>query len=325
MEGLHALATAHEQLGHIPRARDTYRDLRFLDAEPRAPQGTANTRHDAARWIRSAQIREAALDAYLEDWDHLLRLSETLWLRSDRDDGLTILALAARGLAKLKLADERAAKRDIEQALERAEESGVGRDGQLPVALAMMHYANGELRNKRSSAIDLPASADDFVTRLETRCSLLLDAQASYAEAIRASDPLWVAMGGLRVAEMYAALHAHLIAIEPTKRAKTERDRQLFRAVMRVRYRPLLDKSREMLRRIRDVPGAWPDEPSLWTERAARLEAEVLAAQHHERAWFATLPFTEGEVARAIELMKDHARSTRRAVQDGPAPIDLPR
>ena len=56
-------------------------------------------------------------------------------------------------------------------------------------------------------------------------------------------------MSGYRVGEMYRTLHQHLMMIPPTDKAKTESDKQLFYGIMHVRYRVLLEKGIEMMKR----------------------------------------------------------------------------
>ncbi|NVL73420.1 hypothetical protein HWN77_28095, partial [Escherichia coli] len=129
--------------------------------------------------------------------------------------------LGARGLSKVEAGDDVAATRAIQQGLELMDETRYGATGQLPVAAAMIKYANGELRKLRSEKISLNPPGSDFATKLEMRCSFLLDAQSSYADAIRAVDPQWAAMSGYRVGEMYRTLHHDLMLIPPTEKAKT--------------------------------------------------------------------------------------------------------
>ena len=56
-------------------------------------------------------------------------------------------------------------------------------------------------------------------------------------------------MSGYRVGEMYRTLHHDLMMIPPNDKAKTEHDKQLFYGIMHVRYRVLLEKGNEMMKR----------------------------------------------------------------------------
>ena len=169
--------------------------------------------------------------------------------RKDIDPAERMLGLGARGLSKIQAGEETAATRAIQQGLELMDETRYGATGQLPVAAAMLKYANGELRKFRSEKISLNPPGSDFVLKLEMRCAFLLEAQSSYADAIRSVDPQWAAMSGYRVGEMYRTLHHDLMLIPPTDKAKTEHDKQLFYGIMHVRYRVLLEKGLEMMKR----------------------------------------------------------------------------
>src|SRR5580698_2155763 len=78
LEGLEARADA----------RDT-----FLDLARRFPQGPK---------ARAALVRAATLDAYLEDWASLASIGEELLARPDIEDIERIVALGARGLARVE-------------------------------------------------------------------------------------------------------------------------------------------------------------------------------------------------------------------------------
>ena len=74
------------------------------------------------------------------------------------------------------------------------------------------------------------------------RCDGLMDAQHAYGEAMRSTDAHWIAMSGFRVGEMYRKLHHDLMVIPPTLLAKSDKQKQIFFAIMHVRYRVLLEK-----------------------------------------------------------------------------------
>lgn len=289
---LYDLALAYEGGGDRERARARYREVsRRFPSDPNA---------------RSALAREVSLDAYLEDWEALGEAGEWILARSDLEPADEMLGLGARGLARIIAGDERGAARDVNDGLDIVDATGFGKTGQLPVAAAMLRFAQGEIRKLRSEKIVLNPPPPDFIQKLEARCQLLLDAQSSYADAIRAVDPHWAAMSGYRVGEMYRALHRHLMMIPPTDKVKTERDEQVFYGIMHVRYRALLDKGLEMMKRTLAL-GERTGAASAWMERAEAAKAEMEAALEEEKAILSTFPFSEETLERALELMKQKA------------------
>jgi hypothetical protein len=181
----------------------------------------------------------------------------------------------------------------------------LGAGGRLPVAAAQLRYALGEVRRARSEKVQLIPITPDFLIKIELRCQGLLDAQSSYADAIRSVDPHWAMMSGFKVGEMYRTLHKDLMAIPPTEAAKTEKDRQLFYAIMHVRYRALLDKGVEMMRRTISLAEKSPDSVE-WTKRAEAAKKEMEEALVEEKAQLAKMPFTEQDIENTLKLMKKH-------------------
>lgn len=289
---IHDLALAYEGLGDREKARARYREVvRRFPADPNA---------------RSALAREVSLDAYLEDWKALGDAGEQILARSDIEVADKMLGLGARGLARIIAGDETGAARDINDGLDLVEETRFGATGQLPVAAAMLKYAQGEIRKFRSEKIGLVPPPPDFVQKLEMRCQLLLDAQSSYADAIRSVDLHWAAMSGYRVGEMYRTLHHHLMMIPPTDTARTESDKQLFYGIMHVRYRALLEKGIEMMKRTLAL-GERTGVASGWMKRAEAAKAEMARALEDEKAAIKRFPFSEETLEKTLEIMKKKA------------------
>ena len=299
---LYDLAVAYEGLGEREKARARYREV-----VRRFPEDSN---------ARNALVREVSLDAHLEDWTALGEAGEMILARKEIDPAEKMLGLGARGLSKIQAGEETAATRAIQHGLELLDETRYGSTGQLPVAAAMIKYANGELRKYRSEKISLNPPGPDFLQKLEMRCSFLLEAQSSYADAIRSVDPQWAAMSGYRVGEMYRTLHHDLMLIPPTEKAKTEHDKQLFYGIMHVRYRVLLEKGMEMMKRTLAL-GEKTGVASAWMKRAETLKAEMDTALEEEKATIARFPFTEEELTKALEIMKkkadaDQAKAAKR-------------
>jgi len=302
---IYDLALAYEGLGEREKARDRYRDVvRRFPGDPNA---------------RSALAREVSLDAYLEDWAALGEVGEQILARKDLEVADKMLGLGARGLSRIVAGDETGAARDVNEGLDLVEETRFGATGQLPVAAAMLKYAQGEIRKFRSEKLVLNPPPPDFVQKLEKRCQLLLDAQSSYADAIRSVDLHWAAMSGYRVGEMYRTLHHHLMMIPPTEKAKTESDKQLFYGIMHVRYRALLEKGIEMMKRTLAL-GERTGVASAWMKRAEAAKAEMDRALEEEKAALAKLPFTEETLEKTLEIMKKKAADDAAKAAGGARP-----
>lgn len=289
---IYDLAVAYEGLGEREKARARYREV--VQRFPTDPNA------------RNALVREVSLDAYLEDWAALGETGTTILARKDIDPAEKMLGLGARALSRVQANDETGASRDVHDGLDLMEEYRYGATGQLPVAAAMIKFADGELRRLRSEKVVLNPPPPDFLAKLETRCMHLLDAQSAYADAIRSVDPHWAAMSGYRVGEMYRNLHHHLMLIPPTAQAKTESDKQVFYGIMHVRYRVLLEKGLEMMKRTLAL-GEKTGAASAWMKRADAAKAEMEKALDEEKALLAKMPFTEEELQKALDIMKKQA------------------
>jgi tetratricopeptide (TPR) repeat protein len=152
---LYDLAVAYEGLGEREKARARYREVvrRFPDDSN----------------ARNALVREVSLDAHLEDWTALGEAGDMILAGKEIDPAEKMLGLGARGLSKIQAGEESAATRAIQQGLELMDETRYGSTGQLPVAAAMIKYANGELRKYRSEKISLNPPGPDVRTKLEVR------------------------------------------------------------------------------------------------------------------------------------------------------------
>jgi tetratricopeptide (TPR) repeat protein len=307
------LGLSLEGLGQRPDARDT-----FLDLARRFPQGPK---------ARASLLRAATLDAYLEDWSALEAIGEELLARPDIEDLERIVALGARGLARVERMEaqgsapafgpapapvpERSpvdpsldvrASGDILEGLDLSDRFHYGDRDVLPVAIAQLRFALGELRRVRSERITFEPLPADFVVKLDERCAGLLEAQAAYSQAVRSVDPHWAAMSGYRVGEMYRHLHRDLMRIPPPPTSKTERQKEIFFAFMHVRYRVLLEKG---LREIEQTValGERTQDSSTWISRAREALAEMQTALADEKAQIEKMPFTEEEIAKALDLL----------------------
>jgi tetratricopeptide (TPR) repeat protein len=297
------LGLADEGLDQREKARDRYHELatRF----PRDPNA------------RTALANACAIHAYLEEWPALVDTATALFTRADIDDVDRMTALGARGLGEVELGKIDLASTDIENGLDIVERNHYGALNRLPVPAAQLRFALGELRRARSEAISLSPPGDDFLAKMDARCSLLLSAQNAYADAIRSVDPHWAEMSGYRVGDMYRRLHHDLMEIPPVAKAKTERDKQLHFGMMHVRYRVLLEKGVEMMHRTLDLATRTAD-TSAWVKRTEDAKAEMERAIEDEKAQIAALPFNEDELRRALDILE--AKMTGRPLKSSAPP-----
>jgi hypothetical protein len=304
---LYDLATAYEGLEDLVKARETYRQI--------------SSTYPASVQARGALAREELLDVYLEDWSRLGAVAAALLARTDVDDVDRLTGLGARGLAEIESGDASQsvrATKDVQDGLDLVDSLHYGAAGRLPAPAAQLYFALGETRKARSEAIVLD-EVPDFLARINLRCELLLSAQSAYADAIRSVDPHWAAMSGERVGEMYRSLHHDLMLIV-SRKAKNESDRQLFYAMMHVRYRVLLEKGIAMMQRTLDFAAkTWPDAAtggtpegaSAWTKRAEAAKREMQQSLEEEKAEIAKYPFTEEEITKALAILEAKTKATQ--------------
>jgi hypothetical protein len=283
------LGLSLEGLEDRPAARDA-----FLDLARRFPDGPK---------ARAALVRAATLDAYLEDWASLEAIGGALLARPDAEDIDRVVGLGARGLARVELGDDGLQpSQDINDGLDLSERFHYGQRDVIPVAVAQLRFALGELRRVRSEHIAFDPLPTDFLDKLDERCAGLLNAQAAYTQAVRSVDPHWAAMAGYRVGEMYRSLHHDLMQIPPPATSKTERQKQIFFAFMHVRYRVLLEKGLKEIEQTVAL-GERTQDASTWIARAREARVEMQTALADEKVQIERMPFTEAEIQKALDLL----------------------
>jgi tetratricopeptide (TPR) repeat protein len=295
------LGLAYQGLGEYAKARDALeRRLAISDVGPDA---------------RIARNRLFAVLAYLEDWPALGAHAEKTLARQapsgGRPGGETDLgpmdkmnALGARSLSRIEAGDDAGAERDLQSGLDIKEEQRYGNGGRLPGPAAQLEFAQGEIRRTRSEKISFTPVGDDFLAKMNVRCQGLIDAQASYADAMRSDDPFWATISGYRVGQMYRAIHRDLMTIPPTALAKSEKQKQIFFGIMHLRYRVLLEKGMEMMKRTYDFAVKNGDQQ--WVLRATQGKHEMELSLEEEKAVIASFPFSEQEIQDALKLMEQH-------------------
>jgi len=289
---LQSLGLAEEGLGDRARARDAY--LEIADK-----LGTTTN-------ARTALLRVIALDDYLEDWAPLGVAGSALLARADLDEVDRLTGIGARALSRVEAGDDAMAMRDVQEGLDVVDRLGLGATGRLPNGAAQLRFALAEVRRVRSERVALMPVTSDFLSKMEARCQGLLDAQSAYADAMRAMEPHWTAVGALRIGVMYAKLHQDLMAIPPTPQAKTHAQQDLFFAMMHVRYRVLLEKGLEMMKRTAALASQSAD-LGPWVDRAKAAEVEMEQDIEDEKAAIAKLPYTEATLQAALDDLQKKA------------------
>jgi tetratricopeptide (TPR) repeat protein len=286
---LYNAGMAYAELGELELAVERFRASARLD--PRAETTTL-------AWLRAARLL-----AYGERW---AQLDEAAREALSRPDLKLLQQIEARGtlaLAQVSLGQLDEANKTVILARNQVEDHRLGEAGTPPLELAQLAFALGEVRRVKGESLRFVPVPADFGAALEARCTALLDAQNAYTEAMRSLDAHWSAMSGYRIGQLYAQLHADVMAVPTPREATSERQKQLWEAAMRLRYRILLEKGLAMMDGTVRL-GERTGERSPWIARAQNAKAELGAALAAEREKLAAMPFTEDEVRAALEQLQ---------------------
>ncbi|MSP24645.1 MAG: hypothetical protein EXR75_05670 [Myxococcales bacterium] len=261
-----------------------------------------------ARWpeqpiARNALVRLSRIFGRLERWDELEHAADRLLARADLPLMDKIEGHGAKALSLVERGRKDDARLHVGKAAEIIETQGFGRSGTPPPQLAQVSFAEGEIRRLESEEYKLVPVPPNFSEVLELRCERLLEAQSAFTEAMRSRDSHWSAMSGYRVGQLYQVLHSETMQIPAPAAAKTLKQKQLFEAAIRLRYRILLEKGLKMMdgtARIGDRTG----EQSEWIRRAREAKRSLEQSLADEKTALAAMPFTEDEVKAALEDLK---------------------
>jgi tetratricopeptide (TPR) repeat protein len=256
---------------------------------------------------RLATIGAARLEAYLEQWSQLSATADLFLARSDLTDVDRIEAYGAKALAVVEAGDPDGAERFIARGRDIIEALRLGEGGKVPVQVAQIFFALGEVRRVRSEAITFVPLPQNFAEALEQRCQLLLDAQSAYSDAMRSYDTHWPAMSGYRVGELYQKLHRDVLAVSPPKTASTTEKKRLFEGAMALRYRILLEKGLTMMDHT-VMFGEKTGEASAWIDRARAAKREIERALEEQKAKLEKLPYSEKDLQKALDDLAAKSR-----------------
>jgi tetratricopeptide (TPR) repeat protein len=277
---------AWEQAGDRTKALE-----RFRNVVERYPAG------DVGKW---GALRAARIHAYLEQWSQLSAISDLLLARSDLTDVERLEAYGSKALAVVEAGDPDAADRFITKGRDIIDSLRLGEGGKLPLEVAQIHFALGEVRKLRSESIVFVPVPPNFADVLEQRCQGLLDAQSAYSDAMRSYDAHWAAMSGYRVGQLYQRLHEDVLSVPVPRAANTTEKKRLFEGAMRLRYRVLLEKGLKMMAHTVMI-GERTGEASAWTLRAREAKRQLEKALKEQKDLLAQLPYSEKELQKALD------------------------
>jgi len=275
-----------EQTGDRAKALE-----RFRDVVEHYPAG------DAGKW---GGLRAARIQAYLEQWSPLAAMADVLLARVDLTDVERLEAYGDKSLAIVESGDPDAAERFVIKGRDIIDALRLGEGGKLPLEVAQVHFALGEIRKLRSEAIVFVPVPANFAEVLERRCQGLLDAQSAYSDAMRSYDAHWAAMSGYRIGQLYQRLHEDVIHVPAPKSANTPEKKQLFEGAMRLRYRILLQKGLTMMEHTLML-GERTGEASPWIDRARDAKRDLEMGLAEQKSALAKLPYSEKELQKALD------------------------
>lgn len=256
--------------------------------------------HSQAPETHAGLVRAMRILVYQEQWTELASTADLLLAYANVAPIEKMEAHGCRALGAAAQGDLESASAHIARARTILEDLHLDDGGKLPLAAAPAFFALGEVRRQRGEKIQFVPVPPNFAQVLEERCQLLLDAQDSYAAAMRSSDPHWAAMAGYRVGQLYQRLHQDVLAIPPPSTATTERQRQLFEGTMRLRYRVLVEKGLTMMERVLRISERM-GEHSAWVTRAREAREELTRGLDKEKAALKKLPYSEADLQRALD------------------------
>lgn len=203
--------------------------------------------------------------------------------------------------------DEVGAERLLQHSRALVEERRLDQAGTFPVELAALYFAAGEFDGRRAAKRVFEPFPPNFGDELERRCELILESQAAYSAVMRAKDPRFAAMAGLRIAELYESLHRDLMRVPRPKSDPLKQ--QLFEGALRLRFSLLLSKARIMLTHTLAMANRTALK-STWVTRANAALQRIDEQKRVESEALERLPFTREQLqAKLDEILAEREAS----------------
>jgi len=257
---------------------------------------------------RDAAVRGVRLSTYEGEWDWAGRFADRALEHARELTALQQIAVyAGKALESVSHDDDQRASGFVERGRNVVERDGLDLAGRLPVELAPLYYALGEVRRLRADRIHFDV-ASEFPARMEARCQLILDAQSAYSDSWRAYDAHWSLLSGVRVGELYDDLHRELMrTMQPPAAADTDDRRLLYYGATRLLYSVLLEKAHGMLDHTLAMAER-EHERSPWVDRARKTLEGIRTAEREEQASLERLPYSRAELEQALTEMRTRLR-----------------
>lgn len=296
------LGTIHDWQGRSEEALAAYQN-----AVPSGSPSSAESDEIRVRMVR--------LLVFLERFRDAEQVASEL-----EPDGRPVLELvilrAARALGLLEQDRDAEAELEIAKARSALDAAGLGQLVEVPLDVAALEYARGELERSRAEKIRFDPLPTDFAAALEERCRHILDAQGAYSEVMKAGSAQYSAMAGVRVGQLYQSLHADLVNMGRPLTADTSDKRMLFEGALRLRYAILLRKAAAMMEstvRMIERTG----EGGAWAERARAALSEISQAERSEQALIDALPVSRSDIEAALKDIEERAQRAQEVDRGG--------
>jgi len=214
---------------------------------------------------------------------------------------------AARALGDLERGELEAAQAEISRGQASLEAAGFAPLVDVPLDVAALEYARGELLRAKAEQIRFKPLPQEFAAVLEARCQLILDAQAAYSEAMKSKSAQYAAKSGVRVGELYQSLHTDLVGMGAPIAVSSEEKRLLFEGALRLRYSILLTKAKAMMTSTVALIER-SGEGGAWATRAREALEGIARAERVEQALLDALPVSRSELEAALAELEARAR-----------------
>jgi tetratricopeptide (TPR) repeat protein len=305
-EALFRAGDAHDTQGRHQAALERYRAVA--------------DRHPGHGRARPAALRSVRLLTYLEDFAWAGRYADRLLVEPDLRPFEAVVAHGGKALSFVAEGDDLRASTYIERGRDVVEREGLDLAGRLPVDLAPLYFALGEVHRLRSERIHFGSTTmAEFSVALEQRCQRILDAQRAYSDTWRAYDAHWSTLAGFRLGEMYKKLHEELMAAPPPASADTSFRKGLFEASMRLRFSVLLEKARSMLEHTVAMAER-EKERSSWSDRAKEALLNIRTAELREREAIDKLGYARADLEQTLADLEKKAKAAAQAQTKLPKP-----